>query len=200
MSTKNWEAAYGYLSESASINLKMGNDKKAEELLSDAFEIFINDPQAEDETEELVTELVNFNKKVRNFTDTQVLEFYKNTITKAQKAQSYKLMNKIIIKTITLIKEKFSNQFYDEMTNIIANLFKAGLYKDAQPYVSDLLASYSHDLNFIRDLLFYYVKEFLSGNEVEVAQKLVEMVLEKSKRDSGNVIRKTMRFVQKQAE
>lgn len=200
LSTKNWEACYGYLTESANIYLKMGNETKTEEILEEGFEIFINEPSAEDEAEELIGELVKFDIGIRKFTDEQILEFYKKTISRTQKVASYKLMNKVITKTITLIKEKFPNRFYEETTEIIANLFKAGLYKDSQPYVSDLIASYSHDLNFIRDLLFYYVKEYLTGNEVEIAQKLVELVLEKSRGDSGNVIRITMRFVQMLAE
>ena len=200
LSTKNWEACYGYLTESANIFLNMGDDKRTEEILNEGFDIFIKEPDAEDETDELVTELVKFNRSIRKFTDLQVLDFYKSTIAKSQKTNSHTLMNKVITRTITLIKEKFPDRFYDEMTEIIANLFKAGLHKDAQPYVSELITSYSHDLNFIRDLLFYYVKEFLKGNEVEIGQKLVEMVLEKSKHDSGNVIRITMRFVQMLAE
>jgi hypothetical protein len=200
LSTKNWEACYGYLRESSTIYLRMGDDKKAEELLLEAFDIFIKEPNAEDETEELINELAKFNKSIKKFSDEQLLDFYKSTINKAQKSSSFKLMNKMITKTVTLVKETFSNRFYDEITEIISNLFKAGLYKDSQPYVSELITSYSHDLNFIRDLLFYYIKEFLIGNEVEIAQKLVELVLEKSKNDSGNVIRITMRFVQMLAE
>ena len=58
LSTKNWESCYGYLIESSSIYLKMGNEAKAGEILEEGFDVFINEPDAADETEELISEMV----------------------------------------------------------------------------------------------------------------------------------------------
>lgn len=198
---KLWEACYGYLTDSANTYYKLNQDGiKANELLNEGFEIFIKTPEAEEEADELINEIVKFRKAINEWDERQILELYKTSINSALEHNNIILLNKTITKTITLIKNNFPDIFYDEMTEIISKLIDAELFKESHPYVSDLILSYIHDMNYARDLLFYYVKSYIKGNEVEIAQKLVELVLEKSKTDSGNIIRITMRFVQMLAE
>lgn len=197
---RQWEQAFVSLTEASSIYQRKGDVKKAEELLQRGWDLFISEPEADEEAEELVGEFIKLQKNVYGIGEDKVMEIRHKAAYLALESSSIALANRLMTKVVATIKQSYPDQFYTTTTAFINKAMELELYKESQPYVSDLLSAYIHDIAYVRDLLFYYVDQFLKANQVEIATRLVELVLEQMKGSSGDVIRVTMRFVQMLAE
>ncbi|MHA2362879.1 MAG: hypothetical protein ACXAC7_02900 [Candidatus Hodarchaeales archaeon] len=197
---KQWETAFSFLMDAVNYYKKDSHNDEAGELLKKGYEAFIKEPQAEEEAKEIVAELVAFEKFINNITQEDELNIYLNSTDQAVELEVFSLSNFYLNKAIALVKQHFPDRFHELMTGYVQKLMDAERFKESQPYVSDLISAYHSDIQYVRELLFYYVDLYLKVSEVEIATRLVEVLLERIKGDSANIIRITMRFVQMLAE
>ncbi|MFW9928004.1 MAG: tetratricopeptide repeat protein [Candidatus Thorarchaeota archaeon] len=193
---KYWEQSYYYLTSAADIAAKKKNYDETDRLLDWGYDIYIEQPDAQNEAEDLINEIIKFRQAVRKLKKKDELELLRQSALRALDFNSIELSNRLMSKVVLGTKETNPSALHNTLTVHLEKLFSLDLLEPSLPYLSDLLNIHVNNTNYLKDLLFYYIENYLKSNRPDLATKIVDTVLERLKSDLGTLISITMRFIQ----
>jgi hypothetical protein len=197
---KMWEYSYNYLTIAADISAKKKKYDEADKLLDWGYDIYIEQFDAQNEAEDLINEIIKFRKTVRKLKKQDELEFLRQSALRALDFKSLDLSNRLMSKVVLGTKETNPGALHTSLTVHLEKLISLEFFDATLPYLSDLLNIHVNNPTYLRDLLFYYIENYLKSNKPDLATRIVDTVLERLKSDLSILISITMRFIQSLVE
>jgi hypothetical protein len=193
---KMWEYSYNYLTIAADISAKKKKYDEADKLLDWGYDIYIEQFDAQNEAEDLINEIIKFRKSVRKLKKEDELEFLRQSALRSLDFKSLDLSNRLMSKVVLGTKETNPGALHTSLTVHLEKLISLEFFDATLPYLSDLLNIHVNNPTYLRDLLFYYIENYLKSNKPDLATRIVDTVLERLKSDLSILISITMRFIQ----